>query len=183
MRFVSLSHYIIIYENITSHPCGPRYLQQLLWISIIRQHIFIILENSSQSFRHWIETHMVIFTTDIDTHPFGAALKMLEFWRNEANSDHISRNLTHLPMPHFNTLLYRIGSRTPTRINSTFSSTLDYCFKARIWPILTIGHCDRSRIFWIYSHDRKPHGCIKRTSDLPVKSHSRLRFDSLLRIF
>ena len=69
-----------------------------------------------------------------------------EFWRHFPKP-HPSSNV-----PHFNTLLYQIGSRIPTRINSTSISTRDYCFKARIWPILSIGHCDRSRIFWVYSH-------------------------------
>ena len=57
---------------------------------------------------------------------------------NEANSDNISRNHSHHPMLRFNTPLYQIESRIPTRINSTSSSTLDYCFEARIWSISSI---------------------------------------------
>ena len=87
---------------------------------------------------------------------------------------------SHHPMLSFNTPLYQIGSRIPTRINSTSSSTLDYCFEARIWSISSIGHCDRSRTFWVYSFDRKIQWCIESTFDLSLKSRSRLRLDCLL---
>ena len=49
---------------------------------------------------------------------------------NEVNSDGISQNLTHLPMPHFNTLLCRTRSIIPTRLNSTSSFTSRFFFRS-----------------------------------------------------
>ena len=106
--------------------------------------------------------------------------KRLELRMNEMTSDGISQNITNLPVPHFNTLLYRTRSGIPTRIHSTSCSLLDYCFQASIWSILSINHRYRSRTFWVYSHDRKTHWCIESTFDSPLKSHLRLRLDSLL---
>ena len=99
---------------------------------------------------------------------------------NEVNSDGISRSLTHLPLPHFSTLLYRTRSGIPTRINSNSSFTSRLLFQSVNMIHIEHRHRYRSRMFWVYSHDRKTHWCIESTSDLPLKSHSRLRLDSLL---
>ena len=124
--FPSLINAIVFFFwlSLLSQLCPPGWT--VTWVtrtSIVYEHIFIILDNSSTCFRYWIESHLFNIRMHIDTHLLESVLKKLKLRMSGVNSDVISQNLTHLPIPRFKTIFYQTRSIMPTGINSTSRSS------------------------------------------------------------
>jgi hypothetical protein len=158
---------------------GYRCLEKLLWTSIIHQRILIIFENSSKSFRHRIETHPVKRKMHIDTHSFirSCSKKDLSFEWTKWVLTAFPKTSPIFQCPISIRCFIKHDQEYLLEYIQPPAPLLDYCFKARIWSILSFGHSDTNRLYWFYSYHRKTHWCIESIS------YSPLRLDSLLRFF
>ena len=120
-----------------------------MWTPIVYNHVFIIFENSSKIFKHWIESHLVEITNHFWARSHLELFeKIFQLRINCVRSDAVLRKFTLLPMPHFNAIL----NQTPWRIPllewiQPATSFLDFRFSTHIWLILRIGHWDTDRLY------------------------------------
>ena len=129
-----------------------------IWTPIFNNHVFIIFENSSKIFEHWIESHLI----EITIHFWARShLKLFEnqfqLRINCVRSDAVLRKFTLLPMPHFNAIL----NQTPWRISllewiQPANSFLGFRFSTHIWLILRIGHWDRDHLYCFILTTERP---------------------------
>ena len=120
-----------------------------IWSPIVHNHVFIIFENSSKSFKRWIESHQV----EIMIHFWARSHlklceKVFQLRINCARSDEVLRKFTLLPMPYFNAIL----NQTRWRISllewiQPETSLLNFRFSTHIWLILRIGHSYRDCLY------------------------------------
>ena len=100
--------------------------------SIVHNRIFIIFENSSESFRYSMDTHLVKNNSNALLHSFiwNCSNKRLCFESMEWILTTFLPKRTPLPRPHVSTIFYQTRSRTSARINSTSSFTSRFSFES-----------------------------------------------------
>ena len=129
-----------------------------IWTSIVHNYIFIIFENSSKSFKHWIESHLVEITIHFWARSHLKLVgKIFHLRTNCVRSDAVLRKFTPLPVPHFNAMHNRPRWRIPLlEWIQPATSFLDFRFSTHIWLILRIGHWDRDRLYCFVLTTERP---------------------------
>ena len=129
-----------------------------IWTPIFYNHAFIIFENSSKIFKHWIGSHLVEITIHFWARShLDLFEKIFQLRINCVRADAVLRKFTFLPMPHFNAIL----NQTPWRIPllewiQPATSFLDFGFSTHIWLILRRGHWDTDRLYCFILTTERP---------------------------